>query len=182
MAKPWPNSLQNWVPSLYWRLERRWVDGNFSVRCLLSGCSASHKPSREIRVVREVQRVHKREIGRVALGGTRHGAVLQRHQGIRHHNREQGDLPPSSLKAFEEECPLQHALSRVGGIASILSDGAHNHILRSAMLGRPHAMPEARSLLPFVRLSCGQLSTVENKGILKLFCSPSEFRRHSRKW
>ena len=106
----------------------------------------------------------------------------QRHQGVRHHNREQGGLLPSSLKAFEEECPFQHALSRVGGIASILSDGAHDHILRSAMLGRPHAMPEARSLLPFVRLSCGQPSTVENKGILKLFCSPSEFRRHSRKW
>ena len=36
--------------------------------------------------------------------------------------------------------------------------GAYDHVLRSAMLGRLAAMPSARSLLPFVRMSCAQQS------------------------
>ena len=80
-------------------------------------------------------------------------------------------------KVFETECaPFQHALSTRAGTdcvghmlrgngakptATILSvDGiiTHDHVHRSAMLGRLLRMPAARAILPFVRLSYTQLS------------------------
>ena len=84
-------------------------------------------------------------------------------------------------KAFEAECaPFQYALFTKAGtdcvghmlraatdanpslaILSVDGIGAYDHILRSAMLERLHAMPEARSLLPFVRMSYGQPSTYQ---------------------
>ena len=39
--------------------------------------------------------------------------------------------------------------------------GAYDHVLRSAMLGRLHSMPAARSLLPFVRMSYAQPSSYQ---------------------
>ena len=39
--------------------------------------------------------------------------------------------------------------------------GAYDHVLRSAMLGRLYAMPTARSLLPFVRMSHAQPSSYQ---------------------
>ena len=106
---------------------------------------------------------------------------LGRHRFVRH--RLQPDcaraLAKQFMNALEEECaPFQFALSTRAGtdcvghmfraatdtnpslmILSVNGIGACDHILRSAMLGRLHAMPEARSLLPFVRMSYGQPST-----------------------
>ena len=79
-------------------------------------------------------------------------------------------LAKQFMPAFEEECaPFQYTLSTRAGtdcvghmlraatdanpsltILSVDGIGAYDHILRSAMLGRLHTMPEARSLLPFV--------------------------------
>ena len=87
-------------------------------------------------------------------------------------------LAKQFMKAFEEECaPFQYALSTRAGtdcvghmlraatdvntsltILSVDGIGAYDHILRSAMLVRFHTMPEAQSLLPFVRTSYGQPS------------------------
>ena len=86
-------------------------------------------------------------------------------------------LAKQFMNAFEEECaPFQCALSAGAGADCVghmlraatdtnpsltILSGAYDHILRSAMLGRLHAMPEARSLLPFVRMSYGQPSTYQ---------------------
>ena len=90
-------------------------------------------------------------------------------------------LAKQFMNAFEEECaPFQYTLSTRAGtdcvghtlraatdanpsltILSVDGIGAYDHILRSAMLGRLHAMPEVRSLLPFVRMSYGQPSTFQ---------------------
>ena len=90
-------------------------------------------------------------------------------------------LAKQFMKAFEAECaPFQYALSTrartdcVGHMLRAASDanpnmtiltvdgvGAYDHVLRSAMLGRLHSMPAARSLLPFVRMSYAQPSSYQ---------------------
>ena len=82
------------------------------------------------------------------------------------------------MKVFEAECaPFQYALSTRAGtdcvghllraatdanpnatILTVDGIGAYDHVLRSAMLVRLAAMPSARSLLPFVRMSYAQQS------------------------
>ena len=46
-------------------------------------------------------------------------------------------------------------------ILTVDGAGASDHVLRSAMLGRLHSMPAARSLLPSVRMSCAQPSSYQ---------------------
>ena len=87
-------------------------------------------------------------------------------------------LAKQFMKVFEAECaPFQYALSARAGtdcvghllraatdanpnatILTVDGIGAYDHVLRSAMLGRLAAMPSARSLLPFVRMSYAQQS------------------------
>ena len=87
-------------------------------------------------------------------------------------------LAKQFMKVFEAECaPFQYALSTRAGtdcvghllraatdanlnatILTVDGIGAYDHVLRSAMLGRLAAMPSARSLLPFVRMSYAQQS------------------------
>ena len=53
--------------------------------------------------------------------------------------------------------PLRAATDRCGSatILSVDGIGAYDHVSRAAMLERLEKMPAARSILPFVRLSCG---------------------------
>ena len=87
-------------------------------------------------------------------------------------------LAKQFMKVFEAECaPFQYALSTRAGtdcvgyllrsttdanpnaiILTVDGIGAYDHVLRSAMLERLAAMPAARSLLPFVRMSYAQQS------------------------
>ena len=86
-------------------------------------------------------------------------------------------LAKQFMKAFEAECaPFQYALSTregtdcVGHMLRSASDANPNMtiltvdgvgVLRSAMLGRLHSMPAARSLLLFVRMSYAQPSSYQ---------------------
>ena len=45
-------------------------------------------------------------------------------------------------------------------VLSVDGIGAYDHVLRAALLGRLERMPRARAILPFVRLSYAQLSTL----------------------
>ena len=87
-------------------------------------------------------------------------------------------LAKQLTKVFELECaPFQYALSTRAGtdcighmvraatdndpnltLLSVDGIGAHDHIFRSAMLGRLLEMPKARAILPFVRMSYAQPS------------------------
>ena len=88
-------------------------------------------------------------------------------------------LAKQFMKEFEQECaPFQFALSTRTGtdcvghvvrastdadhrltILSVDGIGAYDHVLRAAMLTRLSKMPEARKLLPFVRLSYAGVSS-----------------------
>ena len=88
-------------------------------------------------------------------------------------------LAKQFMKEFEQECaPFQFALSTRAGtdcvghvvrastdadhrltILSVDGIGAYDHVMRAAMLTRLSKMPEARKLLPFVRLSYAGVSS-----------------------
>ena len=125
---------------------------------------------------------------REALMGARLTALLKPKSGVRGiatgctvRRLVARTLAKQFMKAFEAECaPFQYALSTragpdcVGHMLRAASDanpnmtiltvdgvGAYDHVLRSAMLGRLHSMPAARSLLPFVRMTYAQPSSYQ---------------------